>query len=58
MVRTRSVAKCDLVGNEIERYDSIDIAAKKNNTCHSVISRACSGLRKQALGFKWKFVDL
>jgi len=53
--RTRAVLKLDMDGNVLERFDCIKDAAKSIGTCHSVISRVCSGERKHALGFVWKY---
>lgn len=38
-------------------YDSIENAAKLNNIVRSSISECCSGKRKTAGGFHWKFVS-
>lgn len=54
-IRTRPVLKYDLDGNFIERFDSIQHAAKSVGTCHSCIARCCLGQRKQSSGFKWKY---
>lgn len=49
------ILQFDLKDNFIKEWPSMTDAAKALNTSTSVISRACSGQRKTAKGFKWKY---
>lgn len=48
------VIQYDLKGNKIKEYESIKEAKKKNKKC-SKISDCCSGKRKTAGGYIWKY---
>lgn len=53
--RHREVNKYDLEGNFIESYISIREASKKNNINASNISSVCSGRKKMAGNYIWKY---
>lgn len=40
----------------IETYRTLAIAARKNNADYSTLHKVCSGKRKSAYGFGWRFV--
>lgn len=52
----KSVIKCDLCGNEIEVYKSLEEALKAVNgkSCGN-ISSCCRGKKKSAYGYIWKY---
>lgn len=55
---SRPVIQYDLNGNFIQEYQSCAAAAKAVGMSQpSGISRACSGIRKTAKGFLWKYKD-
>lgn len=54
----KEVAKIDLNSNEeLERFISINEAARSIGCSPSLIQRACLGLASQSHGFKWQYVD-
>lgn len=54
----RKVGKFDLKTDKLLKvYDSIALAARKNNCDNSAISKVCRGERKKAGGYKWKYLD-
>lgn len=54
---SKPVAKLDCATEEIiEVYSSISEAERKNPNCHYHIGPVCSGKRKTAGGFKWRFI--
>lgn len=53
--RYKIVIKCDLDGNEIEKYNSISEASRKNNISITSISSCCHGKQKKAGDYIWKF---
>lgn len=55
-VNRRKVSKYDFNGNFIKEYDCITDAKKENPKC-SAIGAVCSGHRKQAGGFIWKYAS-
>lgn len=58
-ISTMPVIKYDFKLNEIERYDNIIIASKKNNNINKCSIRyACEGKYKTSGGYIWKYVDL
>jgi hypothetical protein len=57
MYTVKSVVKMDLDNNIIEKYDSIKLAAEKNNLARSHISSCCTGNRKTCGGFKWSYAE-
>jgi group I intron endonuclease len=52
----RKIGKYDLSNNLIEVYDSMTIAAKKNNASTSKITLVCQGKRKTHSGHIWKYI--
>lgn len=52
----KPVAKCDLNGVEIERYESIKEAARLNHISHRTIADCCHGKFKTGKGYIWKFI--
>ena len=62
--KNRAIAKFDLSGNLIEKFDTIKRAAESVTTCETktvvaLISRVCSLIynKKTAYGFIWKYLD-
>ncbi|AYV82011.1 MAG: HNH endonuclease [Homavirus sp.] len=57
--KCRAVWKCNIkTGKKIEKYDTINEAAEKNNVkCVNQISQCANGKIKHTHGFKWKFDD-
>ena len=54
---SRKVAKINIDTDEVvETYDTIALAARKNNCDSSCISKVCRGLRKKCGGFKWQYI--
>lgn len=53
----RAVIKMDLDGNELEEYESMMEASRKNNASEKCIQACCSGRRKTTGGYKWKYKD-
>jgi hypothetical protein len=53
--RRKAVLKYDLQGNFIRRYDSISVATNAENIKH--IGSCCSGKRKTAGGYIWKYAE-
>ena len=51
------VAQYDLNDNLIAIFDSQREASEKTGTCRSSITRCCTGNRKTAGGFKWKYLE-
>ncbi len=43
--------------NEINRFDSIKLAAKSINLSRHSITKACNGINNTAGGFVWKYLD-
>ncbi len=54
--KIRKVGKYDLSNNLIEVYDSMSIAAEKNNASTSKITLVCQGKRKTHSGHIWKYI--
>ena len=54
--KTKKIAKYDFEGNLIEIYDSMTIAAQKNNASTSKITLVCQNKRKSHSGYIWKYV--
>ena len=52
---SKPVLRCDDAGNVLERYDSINAAAKSLGVTGSAVSHASSGLTKTCCGWVWKF---
>ena len=52
-IKSKSVVQCDLQGNEIKIWKSITIAEQETKITH--ISCVCTGKRKTAGGYIWKF---
>lgn len=54
----KPVAKCDLEGNILETYPSIQTAGEPFGkvTARYKIGKCCNGKAKTYAGFKWKFV--
>jgi hypothetical protein len=52
----KKIAKYDLNNNLVEIYDSMTIAAEKNNASTSKITLVCQGKRKFHKGYNWKYV--
>ena len=57
MTRGFSVIQMDMDGNEIARYWSAREAARAIGKSQAAISRACTGVYKQAYGYLWKYGD-
>ena len=53
--RRKAVLQYDLQGNFIRRYDSVSDAVNSENIKH--ISSCCTGKRKTAGGYIWKYAD-
>lgn len=51
------VAQYDLNDNLIAVFDSQREASERTGTCRSSITRCCTGQRKTAGGFKWKYLE-
>lgn len=51
------VAQYDLNDNLIAVFDSQREASEETNTCRSSITRCCTGKRKTAGGYKWKYLE-
>lgn len=56
-ITKRRVTQCDLNGNEIKIFESLDIAKKITGVDDGSIAKACKGKLKTAGGFKWKYTD-
>ena len=53
----KSVEMLDLKGNVLATYESISDAARKNNISVSSISQVCTGIRKTAGTYIWRFTN-
>lgn len=53
----KSVEMLDLQGNILTVYESISDASRKNNISISSISQVCSGKRKTAGRYIWRFTN-
>ncbi len=53
---SKKVMKLDVEGNEVQSYNSMAEAAKKNSTTSERIRLVCKGQQKTTGGFKWKFI--
>lgn len=56
-ITKRRVTQCDLNGNEIKVFESLDIAKKATGVDDGSIVKVCKGRSKTAGGFKWKYTD-
>jgi hypothetical protein len=56
-ITKRRVTQCDLNGNEIKTFESLDMAKKTTGVDDGSIVKACKGKVKTAGGFKWKYTD-
>lgn len=54
---SKTIAQYDLCDNFIANYNSAREAERITGIGYKLISRVCNGLRRQARGFKWKFVN-
>lgn len=54
---SKGVIRIDRLTWDITEFYSIRHASRVNLIMHSNISMCCSGKRKTAWGYKWKFVD-
>ena len=54
--KVKKIAKYDSNENLIEIYDSMTIAAEKNNASTSKITLVCQNKRKKHKGYIWKYV--
>jgi len=52
--KATAVIMCDLRGNEIRRFDSINEAARFLGKPPGAISRCLNGKGKKAYGYRWK----
>ena len=52
----KKVVKCDLSGNEVEKYKSVTEASLINNISRTAISNCLNGLSKKSGGFIWKAI--
>ena len=55
MKQSKAVYKYDLLGNFIEKYDSLSIAAALNGISFKRISSCCLGKTKTCNGFQWAY---
>ena len=55
--RQKKVAQYDLNDNLIAIFNSQREASEKTGVCRSSITRCCTGNRKTAGGFKWKYLE-
>jgi len=53
---SKGVIRCDMSGNEIDRFVSQSEAARVVGAPSSNISACCRGIQNYCRGFKWKFV--
>lgn len=53
--RHTEVLQFDLSGNFVSEYGSVAEAGRKINLCPSVIFNVCSGIKKTAGGYYWKY---
>ena len=53
--RSKKVVMCDLNGNELEVFCSVNEASRQMNCSVGNISECCNGRRETASGFKWKY---
>lgn len=53
----RKVIQMDLDGNEIAVFNSHREASEQTGTCRSSITRCCTGNRKTAGGYRWKYLE-
>ena len=54
----KKVMQCDMAGNELSVWDSMNSAAVAVGCSASLISRCCSGKYEHGQGFMWKLVEL
>ena len=55
--RAKSIYKCDLQGNILNKYVCITDAAKELNISPSHITSCAKGKRKSCAGYKWMYAD-
>lgn len=53
----RKVVQMDLSGKELAIFNSQREASEQTNTCRSSITRCCTGNRKTAGGYRWKYLE-
>jgi len=56
-ITKRRVTQMDMDGNEIQIFESLDIAKKVTGVDDGGIAKVCKGSRGSAGGFKWKYTD-
>jgi hypothetical protein len=56
-ITKRRVTQCDLDGNEIAIFESLDAAKKATGIDDGGIVKVCKGRLKTTGGFKWKYTD-
>jgi hypothetical protein len=57
-ITKRRVTQLDMEDNEIQKFESLDAAAKATGVDDGCIAKVCKGSRKSAGGFKWKYTDI
>ena len=55
-VRSVPVVQMDKEGNILKTFNSITEASNKTGFCVANITKVCKGIRKQACGYKWKYL--
>ena len=55
--RARKIAQYDLEDNFIKEWDYIKEAADSLGVCRTGINACCSGKRKSAAGYHWRYVE-
>lgn len=56
-LKTNKIGQYDMYMNLIKIWDSAIIICEEFNYTRSVILSACNGSKKQAYGYKWRYVD-
>jgi hypothetical protein len=55
--KMRSIIKYDLFMNEIDKYESINLASRMNKAANCYIRAVAIGEKESAYGFKWRYAD-
>lgn len=55
-VRSVPVVQMDKEGNILKTFNSITEASNETGVCGANITKVCKGIRKQACGYKWKYL--
>lgn len=56
-VTKKGVIQYDLNGNELARFESLKEASKKTGVHDTSIAKVCTGERKTAKGYVWKYIN-